>query len=277
MFARKIFAPLAFFSSFTLVYSICMSVVGWAVLQENKILPSQVNDIIPSWGTHNILFLIGIVLSSGVSSFICGAVWKTETNVNISLICSLLITLVSAVIYFKHPQVEFAYQFNSFPITSLIAVLACNFYAYGLFKTGIEIQKNYIDETTLGIANVHWFWLLLPLPIGPTYFWGVGFLYALGLLIKVIFIPHENILFFILGYIPILFSASFVVMIWGWVGYRIYEILTFKLYIEKTRLSRFLIVVLTYILGCLAAFFFQFVFYLVTTKYISFLTIKLGL
>jgi len=118
------------------------------------------------------------------------------------------------------------------------------------------------NKKILGINQIHWFWILIPISFSPAYFFGVNFVHSL-LRFSSLWWSSEDFLIRIASLITIVPVIS-----WGLVAYLIYSVLANHIFGEKNTVFRFFAVVLIYVVGSGLSYLIQTVCYWVITRYL---------
>jgi len=308
-FNRRTLAPLAYFLTFSLIYSVVLENISW--------LDSLPLNKLPSWGGHNFLFLITVVTASFFSAFIATEMLETNRPV-LNLVCALAVqvyllftisdflsshkftaifsfllslgsTFVGSVFNLqtlggetkssKLPAQskfdETVKRFKDMGLTHVDAVKIAteNFKDWGIepdslggnVGSKLSADANQFIESNkkiLGINQIHWFWILIPISFSPVYFFGVNFVHSL-LRFSSLWWSSEDFLIRIASLITIVPVIS-----WGLLAYFIYSVLANHIFGDKSIVFRFFAVVLIYIVGSGLSYLIQTVCYWVITRYL---------
>ena len=143
-----------------------------------------INQTYMTWGDHNIVFLISIVCASYFSGFACASTTVSNfidsKRINLGLVWSIVVSAALAYIYFIEFKVEVGqFYFKSFPITSLIATIACLYFSFVGFINGEKFQNNFYPNSFFGINKINLIWILFPIQISPSYFILTGLVHSI--------------------------------------------------------------------------------------------------
>lgn len=256
-FDKKLFAPLLFILSFSLIYSVVLENIVWI---DGKQSPGGI-FVYPdreslSWGNHNIVFLITVTIASFISSVITGALLKKPNSI-LSVIC-----VVAVAIYLFAYEKDFLLAHTFTSIFSLITSAVVSFSGSNF---GVQIEQGSSSEAEnklLGINTFHWIWILFPLSFAPMYLWGAFFVHTIFRFSSLWWTSEETAIR--------IASLICVVPIIAWIliPVSIYSILSGKVFSDKGSLVRSAIVISIVVLGSGAAMIIQVICYYIIEKFL---------
>lgn len=255
---KKIFAPIAYLFSFILIYSVVLENISWV---DRKFIPFGLKEIFIqnenlSWGNHNLIFALTIIISSFLSGIISGAMVKKK-NSCISALCFLFV-----ITYIISTENDFVFDNIS---TIIISSVASIYFSFLGSNIGAEIENKFAikdDNTVLGINTFHWIWILFPLSVMPMYLWGVAFVHTL-LRFFSLWWTSEDFFIRIASLICII-----PIILWALIPICIYRILCGIDFDDKSNFYKSGLIVSIFLLGSSFAFAIQMFSNLIIQKYL---------
>jgi hypothetical protein len=256
-FNRKLFAPVAYLFSFILISSVVLENIHWI---DNPYISFEQSFFsrtkIFSWGNHNFVFAVTIIIASFLSGVITGAIVEKKNSI-ISPVCFLII--ITYIIYSENNFVSN----NIFSI--IISVIASVYFSFLGSNAGVEIENLFAkkdNNTLLGIISFHWIWILFPLSFTPMYLWGVAFVHTL---LRFLSLWQSSEDFFIrvaslICIVPIIF--------WAFIPICIYRILAGIDFYDKKNLYKSGLIVLILVFGGGFALLIQLVSYFIIENFL---------
>ena len=134
---KKILAPIAYLFSFILIYSVVLENISWV----DRKFPFEIKEIFIqsenlTWGNHNLIFALTIIISSFLSGIISGAMVKKK-NSCISALCFLIV-----ITYIISTENDFVFD-NIFSI--IISSVASIYFSFLGSNIGAEIENKFVS------------------------------------------------------------------------------------------------------------------------------------